>query len=184
MSCRNIFKCRRKTPWRGWRVDVACSFSLGRHLNLDRTYVPTDDREICFVGVLYVPAEWADYFQKQLPSGSSTLPLTLLWSTLFELLLPIWPARTSLSSHPEHPLGDVWPCPSLDKAIEQSGKNREEGDNLVAFHKLTQWLCYSLVEGIESEAGWKVDRGRGQTGLPEVSRGVGLAKGSIEMEVC
>jgi len=41
----------------------------------------------------------------------------------------------------------------------------------VPFHKLTQWLCYSLVEAIESEGGWKVDRGRGQTGLPEYRNG-------------
>ena len=93
----------------------------------------------------------------------------MLWSTLFQLLLPIWPARTSLPSEPSHPLGDVWPCPSLDRALAESGKERQEGDNLVAFHKLSQWLCYSLVEAIESAASWKVDRGTGHTGLPEVS---------------
>jgi hypothetical protein len=43
----------------------------------------------------------------------------------------------------------------------------------VPFHKLTQWLCYSLLEPIESVAGWKVERGDGQTGLPEVSLRVG-----------
>lgn len=43
------------------------------------------------------------------------------------------------------------------------------------FHKLTQWLCYSLVDAIESEAGWKVDKGLGQTGLPEVSTRLSLA---------
>ena len=93
----------------------------------------------------------------------------MLWKTLFELLLPIWPARTSLDSYPSDPLGDVWPCPSLERALAQSGAKREEGDNLVAFHKLTQWLCYSLVEAIEGGAKWPVDRGQGQTGLPEVS---------------
>jgi hypothetical protein len=65
-------------------------------------------------------------------------------------------------------LGDVWPCPSLDKALAASGKERTEGDSLVPFHKLTQWMCYSLIEPIENVAGWKVDKGRGQTGLPEV----------------
>ncbi|KAK1927511.1 hypothetical protein DB88DRAFT_478272 [Papiliotrema laurentii] len=124
--------------------------------------------DICATGR---PGDMLGYFQTHLPSGSKSLPLTLLWSTLFELLLPIWPARTSLPSYPKHPLGDVWPCPALDRALNESGKGREEGDNLVAFHKLTQWLCYSLVEGIESEAGWKVDRGRGQTGLPEYRNG-------------
>lgn len=46
---------------------------------------------------------------------------------------------------------------------------QKEGDDVIPFHKLTQWLCYSLVEAIENEAGWRVVRGRGQTGLPEVS---------------
>jgi hypothetical protein len=105
----------------------------------------------------------SDYLQPQLQD--KTLPLALLWSTLFDLLLPIWPSRTTLPSHPTYALGDAWPCPSLVKHL----KSRTEGDDLVPFHKLTQWLCYSLVEGIEAEAGWKVDRVRGQTGLPEVS---------------
>lgn len=109
----------------------------------------------------------ADHFQAHFASSSTsslTLPLTTLWSTLFDLLLPIWPSRTTLPSHPTYALGDVWPCPSLVKSLQTP----KEGDDLVPFHKLTQWLCYSLVEPIESEAEWKVDRGKGQTGLPEV----------------
>ena len=43
------------------------------------------------------------------------------------------------------------------------------GASLVPFHKLTQWLCYSIVEGIESEAGWTVEGKEAQTVLPEVS---------------
>lgn len=48
------------------------------------------------------------------------------------------------------------------------------------FHKLTQWLCYSLVEAIESTAGWTVATGvnglnggkePSQTGLPEYRNG-------------
>lgn len=100
---------------------------------------------------------------------ASTLPLDLLWSTLFELLLPIWPSRTTLPSHPDQALGDVWPCPSLERALAESGQPRQIGDSVVVFHKLTQWLCYSIVEAIESEARLQVDRGMGQTGLPEVS---------------
>lgn len=120
--------------------------------------------DICATGR---PGDILRYFEPRI--CNSTLPLADFWSTLFELLLPIWPARTTLPSYPNYPLGDAWPVPALDKSFE--GKKREEGDALVPFHKLTQWLCYSLVEGIESEAGWKVDRGRGQTGLPEYRNG-------------
>ncbi|KAK4683616.1 hypothetical protein P7C73_g6622, partial [Tremellales sp. Uapishka_1] len=97
--------------------------------------------------------------------------LTTFWQVLLDLLLPIWPSRTTLPSHPSYLLGDVWPCPSLDKHLASLPAPREEGDALVPFHKLSQWLCYSLVEGIESEAGWTVDKGQGQTGLPEYRNG-------------
>lgn len=97
------------------------------------------------------------------------LPLNKLWSTLFTLLKPIWPTRTTLPSAPTEPLGDVWRCPSLGRSLDAAGKERTEGDDFVPFHKLSQWLCYSLVDAIESAGGWKVDRGQGQTGLPEVS---------------
>lgn len=59
-------------------------------------------------------------------------------------------------------LGDVWPCPSLARV------HPEKAGDLVAFHKLTQWLCYSLLEPIRSVAGVEVV-GDEMTGLPEVS---------------
>lgn len=107
-----------------------------------------------------------EYFEPKVKDG---LRLSDFWSTLFDLVLPIWPSRVTLPSHPTYPLGDIWPCKSLSKSLDQAGKERKEGDDFVPFHKLTQWLCYSLVDAIESETGWKVDKGLGQTGLPEVS---------------
>lgn len=107
-----------------------------------------------------------EYFE---PKVKDSLRLSDFWSTLFDLVLPIWPSRVTLPSHPTYPLGDAWPCKSLSKSLDQAGKERKEGDDFVPFHKLTQWLCYSLVDAIESETGWKVDKGLGQTGLPEVS---------------
>ncbi|WVF65776.1 hypothetical protein IAT40_000510 [Kwoniella sp. CBS 6097] len=116
------------------------------------------------------PGDILGYFEPRIKS--SVLPLSEFWSTLFELLLPIWPSRTTLPSNPNEPLGDVWQCPSLSRSLDVGSNNqRVEGDDFVPFHKLTQWLCYSLVEAIESQAGWKVDRGRGQTGLPEYRNG-------------
>ncbi|WWD16515.1 hypothetical protein CI109_100942 [Kwoniella shandongensis] len=115
------------------------------------------------------PGDLLTYFEPLI--ANSTLPLSQFWSTLFDLLLPIWPARTSLPSYPDQLLGDAWPCAALSRSLDGAGSPREEGDDFVPFHKLTQWLCYSLVEAIESEAGWKVVRGRGQTGLPEYRNG-------------
>ncbi|KAG8742420.1 hypothetical protein FRC10_001554 [Ceratobasidium sp. 414] len=45
------------------------------------------------------------------------------------------------------------------------------GSNLVPFHKLSQWLAYSLVEPIEKVLGWKVEGMEDMTGLPEYRNG-------------
>jgi hypothetical protein len=42
---------------------------------------------------------------------------------------------------------------------------------LVPFHKLTQWITYSVVEVIEKVAKWKIDGLEDLTGLPEYRNG-------------
>jgi hypothetical protein len=64
---------------------------------------------------------------------------------VLDRLSPIWPS----------PMGDVWPHPAI---------------GLVPFHKLSQWLSYSLVEPIEG-AGLKVVELDALTGLPEYRNG-------------
>lgn len=44
------------------------------------------------------------------------------------------------------------------------------------FHKLTQWLAYSLVEPLERVLGWKVDGLDDMTGLPEYRNGAPFAR--------
>ncbi|KAG6875757.1 hypothetical protein C0992_002511, partial [Termitomyces sp. T32_za158] len=58
-------------------------------------------------------------------------------------------------------LGDVWPCTAL------SVPGQPEGDDLVAFHKLTSWLTYSIVEGLQKIGKWKIEGLEDLTGLPE-----------------
>ena len=60
----------------------------------------------------------------------------------------IWPSR---------PLGDVWP-------------HSQAPGGLVPFHKLSQWLAYSLIEVFE-DAGVPVDGIDTLTGLPEYRNG-------------
>lgn len=64
-------------------------------------------------------------------------------------------ALDKLSSIWPRPMGDVWPHPAL---------------GLVPFHKLSQWLSYSLVEPLEG-AGVKVSDLDRLTGLPEYRNG-------------
>ncbi|PPQ72881.1 hypothetical protein CVT26_003502 [Gymnopilus dilepis] len=115
------------------------------------------------------PGNVVDFLEtqgKSDPSSSTfTVPLAALWSALIDGLNLIWPSRISLAGVS---LGDVWPCPVL-KA--QAGSKFQEGDDLVPFHKLTQWLTYSLIEVLERNLGWKLEGVEDMTGLPEYRNG-------------
>jgi hypothetical protein len=75
--------------------------------------------------------------------------------TVLRLFGPIWPRRISLA---RVPLGDCGRHPAVP------------GDGLVPFHKLSQWLTYSLVEPLET-AGLPVAQIDGLTGLAEYRNG-------------
>ena len=85
--------------------------------------------------------------------AASAAPAIL--EVLLDGLGPAWPSRIVLAGRP---LGDVWPHPSVP------------GDGLVPFHKLSQWLAYSLVEVFE-DAGVPVTGLAGLTGLAEYRNG-------------
>ena len=72
---------------------------------------------------------------------------------------PVWPGRIALDGVD---LGDTWRHPAM--------KTDDETDGLVPFHKLSQWLAYSLIEPLE-EAGIRVTDLDGLTGLPEYRNG-------------
>lgn len=63
-------------------------------------------------------------------------------------------------------MGDVWKCDVLENAGGFTGT-----DALVPFHKLSQWLCYSIMEPMEQTLGWRFVGGEHQTGLPEYRNG-------------
>ena len=71
----------------------------------------------------------------------------------------IWPGRASIA---QANLGDVWPHPALAET--------SIGSNLVPFHKLSQWLTYSLVEPLAA-AGICVTDLNALTGLAEYRNG-------------
>jgi hypothetical protein len=75
--------------------------------------------------------------------------------TLLRLFGPIWPGRISLAGMP---LGDCGRHPAIP------------GEGLVPFHKLSQWLTYSLVEPLEA-AGLPVAEIDRLTGLAEYRNG-------------
>ncbi|KAF1797736.1 hypothetical protein FB192DRAFT_1476279 [Mucor lusitanicus] len=60
-------------------------------------------------------------------------------------------------------LGDVWPCASLTDLGNH--------ENLVPFHKLSQWPTYSLIEAMELSLGIVIEDMEQMTGLPEYRNG-------------
>ncbi len=103
--------------------------------------------------------------ESRAPSGSISravatkvdAPSILL--ALLEGLGPIWPGRIALDGVN---LGDVWPHPAAGGTGPSAG--------LVPFHKLSQWLAYSLFEPL-SRAGLTVTQPGALTGLPEYRNG-------------
>ena len=73
---------------------------------------------------------------------------------LLQALGPVWPGRIEVDGVS---LGDCWRHPGTD-------------DGLVPFHKLTQWLTYSMLEPLE-EAGLTIAGLDTLTGLPEYRNG-------------
>ena len=96
------------------------------------------------VGHLY------DVLKGQAEDGK--LPATAILDAVLRGLGPIWPGRIELEGVN---LGDVW---------------RHSAVGLVPFHKLSQWLSYSLVEPLE-DAGIRVTGLDRLTGLPEYRNG-------------
>ena len=79
-------------------------------------------------------------------SGAAVLEVVL------DRLSAIWPGRVQIAGVG---LGDVWPHPRL---------------GLVPFHKLSQWLAYSLLEPLEWSGLYVIDLDA-LTGLPEYRNG-------------
>ncbi len=103
--------------------------------------------------------------ERRAPSGSMTralaskvdAPSVLL--ALLDGLGPIWPGRIELGGVN---LGDVWPHPAAGGTGASAG--------LVPFHKLSQWLAYSLFEPL-TRAGFTITQPGALTGLPEYRNG-------------
>jgi hypothetical protein len=110
-----------------------------------------------------------DYLQR---SGDTVAELdyALLWSTLQRLLIPIWPSdRTKVSGKP---VGDAWPLSVLAKHKPDSASNEPtETATIQPFHKLTQWLAYSLKVPFERLLSTTWANAELGTGLPEYRNG-------------
>ena len=79
-------------------------------------------------------------------------------------LSSIWPAtRTNIQGMP---IGDAWPCCAMPKSPPA-----HPWETIVPFHKLTQWLCYSLMVPMTKLLNVHFAGAELMTGLPEYRNG-------------
>lgn len=100
------------------------------------------------------------------PHPIPSLPAQTVLTSILEGLGNIWPSRIAIASPADGiaylNLGDVWIHPAL--------KGDRPDQEYVPFHKLSQWLTYSLLEPLQ-EFGVEITDLDELTGLPEYRNG-------------
>ncbi|SPO06690.1 related to Protein urg3 [Cephalotrichum gorgonifer] len=104
-------------------------------------------------------------------AGESTnLDVLYLWDVLQTLLIPVWPKdRTNIGGTP---IGDAWPLSTLRTGAATAGRDSDSAaDFIQPFHKLTQWLTYSLMVPFQRVLGMQWINSDSLTALPEYRNG-------------
>jgi Protein of unknown function (DUF1688) len=104
------------------------------------------------------PGCLADLLLKHAATGA--LPATTVLETVLDALGPVWPSRPAIAGRA---LGDVWPHSKFGP---------------IPFHKLSQWLTYSLCEALEL-SGVQVLGLDALTGLAEYRNGGLFVDGGV-----
>jgi hypothetical protein len=126
-------------------IDIALGFQVKAHNPLVGLEGRADLlRKLGGVG-LERPGALLDVIAPESDRDGGTVKAATILAAVLDRLSPIWPS----------PMGDVWRHPAI---------------GWVPFHKLSQWLSYSLVEPIEG-AGLAVVELDELTGLPEYRNG-------------
>lgn len=100
--------------------------------------------------------------------NGENLDYEILWAVLQRTLLPAWPKnRTHVRGVP---IGDAWPLKTLER-LESGAQTGDETQNIQPFHKLTQWLAYSLSVPFIRVLRLNWDKIELGTGLPEYRNG-------------
>lgn len=130
---------------------------LEGRVNLLQNLGKTMERLPQFFGEAARPGYLVDYLVAQ--SSGGKLPARQVLRAVLEGLGDIWAGRVSLGGVN---LGDVWPHSALEGTTP--------GVNLVPFHKLSQWLSYSLLEPLQG-LGLEITGLDELTGLAEYRNG-------------
>ncbi|KAF2436737.1 hypothetical protein EJ08DRAFT_704145 [Tothia fuscella] len=117
-------------------------------------------------GVDCRPGNMLDYLLSHPTTQAASVPIVLLptfWDMLMSSLTPIWPAsRTQIDGQS---IGDAWPLSIMPS------HPAHPWESIVPFHKLTQWLCYSLQVPMTKLLNVHFAGVELMTGLPEYRNG-------------
>ncbi|KAI0158002.1 DUF1688-domain-containing protein [Hypoxylon sp. FL1284] len=138
------------------------------------------------------PGNMIDYLLAHPTTQASSTPIVVLpvmWNVLMSGLAPIWPrSRTAIDGVS---LGDAWPCSSMPQHNPTpsspgfspfptsptsshgggGGSGAAPWESILPFHKLTQWLAYSLMQPMQNVLRIQFAGTELLTGLPEYRNG-------------
>jgi Protein of unknown function (DUF1688) len=165
-------------PGRPWRVDAVAlaeidPATLARHFQVDagnplvgleqrsallrRLGKALVDRADLFGRAPARPGNLVDYFLAI--ARERRICASQLLATLLDGLSSIWPSSLIVDGYP---IGDAGRHPAV--------RTGDDTEGIVPFHKLSQWLAYSLIEPLEA-AGLAVERLGELTALAEYRNG-------------
>ncbi|EXJ89008.1 hypothetical protein A1O3_02072 [Capronia epimyces CBS 606.96] len=124
------------------------------------------------------PGNIVDYMTKS-TADPARLDILVFWDVLQALLIPIWPHdRTTVHGQP---IGDAWPLRVLQKHLRNASTKLDDVDvdiddesnaeDIQPFHKLTQWLTYSLMVPFQRILGVQWTNAESLTALAEYRNG-------------
>ncbi|CEP08811.1 hypothetical protein [Parasitella parasitica] len=154
---------------KGFKIDTASSLigledrldllgHLVRALDRCKEYFPTENGQFPRPGNMM---DYLLYHPKTIMTKKGPLiPVETLWPVVLEIG-EIWTVEdTDSCKGGTFELGDVWRCTALG----------DEGQ-LVPFHKLSQWMVYSLIEPMEKLLGAVIEGTDQLTPLPDLANG-------------
>jgi len=130
----------------------------GRHGLLRRLSKALKEHPEYFGEEVHRPGNIVDYLIKNANQEDRTISIRSLWKAVIEGFESIWP-----ENHSGVRRGDVWAYSPLKKIGEPAS-------DMVPFHKLSQWMTYSLLEPIE-QLGYRFVDMDLLTGLAEYRNG-------------
>jgi hypothetical protein len=165
-------------PARPWRVDSVALANIGaatlaRHFHVDaeNPLVGLDARSALLRRLGKALAERADLFAREggRPGNlvdycrnvarEGRIPAASLLAALLDGLSSIWPSALMVGG-----------CPIGDAGRHPAVRTGDATDGIVPFHKLSQWLAYSLIEPLQA-AGLAMERLHELTALAEYRNG-------------